>query len=68
MTMQIIKTATESDEVPVIDVLVLAFSMDPGARWTWPERRQYLTHKYAKVMRTLHIATNRRLARCKLAA
>jgi hypothetical protein len=18
--------------------------MDPGARWTWPERRQYLTH------------------------
>jgi hypothetical protein len=44
MTMPIIKTATESDEVPVIDALVLAFSMDPGARWTWPERRQYLTH------------------------
>jgi hypothetical protein len=44
MTAPIIKTATESDEARVIDVMVLAFSMDPGARWTWPEPRQYLAH------------------------
>jgi ribosomal protein S18 acetylase RimI-like enzyme len=44
MTMPIIKTATESDEAGVIDVLVLAFSTDPGARWTWPDPHQYLKH------------------------
>ena len=44
VTLPIIKTATESDEARVIDVLVLAFSTDPGARWTWPDPHQYLTH------------------------
>lgn len=43
-TFPIIKTATESDEARVIDVLVLAFSTDPGARWTWPDPHKYLTH------------------------
>jgi ribosomal protein S18 acetylase RimI-like enzyme len=43
-TVPIIKTATESDEARVIDVLVLAFSTDPAARWTWPDPHQYLTH------------------------
>jgi GNAT superfamily N-acetyltransferase len=44
MTMPTIKTATESDEARLTDVLVLAFSTDPGARWTWPEPHQYLAH------------------------
>jgi ribosomal protein S18 acetylase RimI-like enzyme len=44
MAMAIIKTSTESDVARVIDVLVLAFSTDPGARWTWPEAHQYLMH------------------------
>jgi ribosomal protein S18 acetylase RimI-like enzyme len=44
MTLPIIRTATESDETRVIDVLVLAFSTDPGARWTWPDPHQYLKH------------------------
>lgn len=43
-TFPIIKTATESDEARVTDVLVLAFSTDPGARWTWPDPHKYLTH------------------------
>lgn len=44
MTMPIVKTVTASDEAPVIDVVVLAFSADPGARWTWPNPQQYLMH------------------------
>jgi hypothetical protein len=44
MTMPIIKIATESDEAPVIDLLVLAFGTDPGARWTWPDPHQYPMH------------------------
>jgi ribosomal protein S18 acetylase RimI-like enzyme len=44
MTTPIIKTATASDEAPVIDIVVLAFSADPVARWTWPDPHQYLTH------------------------
>jgi ribosomal protein S18 acetylase RimI-like enzyme len=44
VTLPIIKTATESDAARVIDVLVLAFSTDLGARWTWPDPHQYLTH------------------------
>jgi ribosomal protein S18 acetylase RimI-like enzyme len=44
MTTPIIKTTTASDEAPVIDVVVLAFSADPAARWTWPDPHQYLTH------------------------
>jgi hypothetical protein len=37
-------TTIKPDEARVIDVLVLAFSTDPGARWTWPEPHQYLAH------------------------
>jgi ribosomal protein S18 acetylase RimI-like enzyme len=44
MAMPIVKTATASDEAPAIDVVVLAFSADPGARWTWPDPQQYLMH------------------------
>lgn len=44
MTTPIIKTATVSDEAPVIAVVVLAFSTDPAARWTWPDPNQYLMH------------------------
>lgn len=44
MTTPIIKTATTSDEAPAIAVVVLAFSADPAARWTWPDPQQYLTH------------------------
>jgi ribosomal protein S18 acetylase RimI-like enzyme len=39
-----IKTASASDRAPVIDVVVLAFSADPAARWTWPNPQQYLRH------------------------
>ena len=42
MTMPIVKTATASDEAAVIAVVVLAFSADPTARWTWPDPQQYL--------------------------
>jgi ribosomal protein S18 acetylase RimI-like enzyme len=41
MTIQI-KTANISEQANLIDVLVLAFSTDPGARWTWPDPHQYL--------------------------
>jgi ribosomal protein S18 acetylase RimI-like enzyme len=44
MTTPIIKTATESDAAPAIAVVVLAFSADPAARWTWPDPNQYLMH------------------------
>jgi len=44
MTTPIIRTATVSDEAPAIDVVVLAFSADPAARWTWPNPHQYVTH------------------------
>jgi GNAT superfamily N-acetyltransferase len=44
MTMPTVKTATASVEAAAIDVVVLAFSADPAARWTWPDPRQYLTH------------------------
>ena len=39
-----IKIAKRSDEASVIDVIVLAFSTDPVARWVWPDPHQYLTH------------------------
>jgi ribosomal protein S18 acetylase RimI-like enzyme len=42
MIAPIIKTATASDEAAAIDVVVLAFSSDPAARWTWPDPHQYL--------------------------
>lgn len=44
MTTQTVETATASDETPVIDVMVLAFSTDPAARWTWRDPQQYLMH------------------------
>ncbi len=44
MTKVTIKTANTSDEAPVIDVVVLAFSADPTARWLYPDPHQYLTH------------------------
>jgi ribosomal protein S18 acetylase RimI-like enzyme len=44
MTTPIIKIATASDAAPAIAVVVLAFSADPAARWTWPDPQQYLRH------------------------
>jgi ribosomal protein S18 acetylase RimI-like enzyme len=44
MTTPIVQTATEADQAPVIDVVVLAFCADPAARWTWPDPQQYLRH------------------------
>jgi len=44
MTALTIKTAMASDAAPAINAVVLAFSADPAARWTWPEPRQYLRH------------------------
>jgi hypothetical protein len=44
MTTPIIKTAMTSDEAAAIAVMVLAFSADPAARWTWPTPQQYLLH------------------------
>ena len=44
MTTPTIKTAVTSDEAPVIAAIVLAFSADPAARWTWPDPQQYLLH------------------------
>jgi hypothetical protein len=42
MTPLTIKTATASDEAPAIDVVVLAVSADPAARWAYPDPQQYL--------------------------
>jgi ribosomal protein S18 acetylase RimI-like enzyme len=44
MNTQIVKTATQSVESRLIDTLVLAFSTDPGARWSWPDPQQYLRY------------------------
>jgi ribosomal protein S18 acetylase RimI-like enzyme len=44
MTTGAIKTAMASDEASVIDVVVLAFSTDPAARWLYRDPHQYLTH------------------------
>lgn len=44
MTTPTIRTATASDEAPVIAGIVLAFGTDPAARWTWPDPQQYLMH------------------------
>ncbi len=41
MTKPIIKTATASDEAPIIDVVVRAFAEDPAARWSWPDSQKY---------------------------
>ena len=44
MTTPIIKTATSSDEAAAIAVVVLAFTTDPAARWTWPDPDRYFKH------------------------
>jgi ribosomal protein S18 acetylase RimI-like enzyme len=44
MNTTVIRNATRSDESSVIAALVLAFSTDPSARWTWPDPYQYLKH------------------------
>ena len=44
MTTLTIRTATASDEDPIIAVVVLAFSADPPARWAYPDPQQYLMH------------------------
>jgi GNAT superfamily N-acetyltransferase len=44
MTAPIIKIATAAEAAPAIDVVVLAFSSDPAARWTWPDPQHYLRH------------------------
>jgi ribosomal protein S18 acetylase RimI-like enzyme len=44
MTTLTIKSATISDETAAIDVVTLAFSADPVARWLYPNPHQYLTH------------------------
>lgn len=42
MTTHTVETATATDEAAVIDVLTLAFSSDPAARWSWADPRTYL--------------------------
>ena len=37
-------TAKSGDERRVIDTLVLAFSIDPAARWMYPEPERYLRY------------------------
>ena len=44
MTTIPIKTATPSDQDHIIAVLALAFSTDPGARWTYPDPHKYLSY------------------------
>jgi len=44
MTTHAVETATAADEAAVIDVLTLAFSSDPAARWSWADPRTYLAN------------------------
>jgi len=44
METKTIKAATTSDEASVTAVVLLAFSADPAARWTWPDPQHYLAH------------------------
>jgi ribosomal protein S18 acetylase RimI-like enzyme len=44
MTTPTIKSALIADEAAVIDVVTLAFSTDPVARWIYPNPYQYVTH------------------------
>ena len=37
-----IMTASASDELSIINTIVLAFATDPMARWSWPDASQYL--------------------------
>lgn len=42
MTSDAIRSATPRDEGAVADVLTLAFSADPAARWSWADPHAYL--------------------------
>ena len=44
MAQPTIMTATPAEEGPAVDVVVLAFSADPAARWSYPDPNQYLRH------------------------
>jgi GNAT superfamily N-acetyltransferase len=37
-----VRVATRADEAVVVDIIVLAFSADPVARWCWPDSHRYL--------------------------
>ena len=39
-----IRSAAPSDQDHIISVLALAFSTDPGARWTYPDPHKYLRY------------------------
>ncbi|MBE7384970.1 MAG: GNAT family N-acetyltransferase [Leptolyngbya sp. SIO1E4] len=39
-----IKVATAAHESPAVDVIVLAFSTDPIARWAWPDPQHYVAY------------------------
>jgi ribosomal protein S18 acetylase RimI-like enzyme len=44
MTTKPIKSATVSDQDQTVAVVVLAFSADPVARWSYPDPHEYLKH------------------------
>jgi ribosomal protein S18 acetylase RimI-like enzyme len=44
MTIRTIKTAMSADEAALMDVVTLALSTDPDARWLYPDPHQYLLH------------------------
>jgi ribosomal protein S18 acetylase RimI-like enzyme len=39
-----IEVVAATEQGSAIDVIVLAFSADPAARWTWPDAHAYLEH------------------------
>ncbi len=64
-----IRTATPADEPVIINIIVLAFAMDPMVRWTWPDPSLYLgnmpdlIHAFgggAFVQRSAHITHDQR--------
>lgn len=44
MTTKPIKSATSPDQDHILAVIVLAFSADPAARWTYPDPHDYLRY------------------------
>ena len=42
MKSETVRVASAADENPVVDTVVLAFTADPMARWTWPHAHQFL--------------------------
>lgn len=42
MTSSTVKVATAADESSLVGTIVLAFTADPMARWTWPQAHQFL--------------------------